>query len=250
MTVNDTYTSKNINLLKNAAKETFIEIDHTNYVTTITALTNDKNIREIYNGLQTVPKHVGKHGFEVKVSNIAGEISTPWFGEQFNEDHYSVDHSFHYILEFPDKEMAKSLGPAAYLVIELTVDTRKEKGWREWVEYREKPRYKFQSIYTQMSWDNAESYCVDLGGHLASVLSEGENAELYQVWIPDLAGPWIRGNNRQLGNWSWSNGRTWDYDNWYPGDRINGPQLNGGDNRCASFSAGYDSKLFQSTVTV
>ena len=57
--------------------------------------------------------------------------------------------------------MAETLGPLASLVIELTVDTREEEGWREWVEYRDKPRYQQITNELPRSWDQAESYCED-----------------------------------------------------------------------------------------
>ena len=107
------------------------------------------------------------------------------------------------------------------------------------MEYSERPRYQYHGQFFQRSWDDAESYCVGLGGHLASVLSDQDSAELYHVPTADFETLWIGGSNRQTGNWSWSNGNTWDYTNWYPGNGFYSAQPNGGDNQCLEFSAAY-----------
>ena len=126
--VNKTFTTKTSEQLKKIVNNTFMKKDHNQYVSIMTAITNGKNIREIYIGLQTVPFHVGKHGFKMKFSSIDGEIVSPWFGEKVNKRHYQVNCSYDYILEFPDANMANILGPTASLVIELTVNTREEDG--------------------------------------------------------------------------------------------------------------------------
>ena len=167
--LNNTLTEDTKDTLKRAVDQIFIKNDHNKYAVKMKVLTNDHNIRKIYEGFQAVPKHVGNIGHEVRFSSSAGEITTPHFGKDFDGEHYSEDHNYHYILEFP-ANTGELLGPTGSLVVKLDVDTREEEDWSESVKYRVGPKYKYYDV--PMAWEDAEAHCVELGGHLASVTSK------------------------------------------------------------------------------
>ena len=71
-------------------------------------------------------------------------------------------------------------------------------------------------VNTEMTWSQAEEYCGQHDGHLASVTSPEENAWLgselmayHSVW---LGGQWRPGSD-----WSWSDGSEWAWTNWAAG---------------------------------
>jgi len=75
------------------------------------------------------------------------------------------------------------------------------------------------------SFQEAEDYCVTLGGHLASSLSQSENSFLGQLFASSSGSYWWIGG--QCGNgvacnsgdsWSWTDGSTWSYNNFATDD--------------------------------
>lgn len=78
-----------------------------------------------------------------------------------------------------------------------------------------------------LSWDDAEEYCVNWGGHLASVQNEAEMKVIHKI----IKAKKIRGlvwigasDKKQEKTWTWSDGSKWQYSNW---DR-NEPNNSGG----------------------
>ena len=253
-TVNSSFSTEAKNFLGNIVPKLFIEKDHIKYGNTLKALTNEDNICDIYKGFQTVPSHLGQNGFVVKINKLSGHITTPGFGGEVSKDDYINSHHYHYILEFPPN-IGELLGPTGSLVMKLDVDTREEEGWREWVEYRKQPRYQYQEPENGRTWEEAEENCTDLGGHLASVSSDEYNAQVF-ISLPvewrnrESSYVWIGGRKKELeGNWSWSNGQTWEYNDWACKRQTGAPCIqepNGVRNQCLRmygklFADGYKS---------
>merc|ERR1712107_675327 len=86
--------------------------------------------------------------------------------------------------------------------------------------------------FMHLKWDNAEAFCVETGGHLASIHSEAEhnflvdeliesvddfieglNSELNK-FMTSYLGNWIGGQRHNETAWTWSDGTPWDYENW------------------------------------
>jgi len=72
-------------------------------------------------------------------------------------------------------------------------------------------------IRTEAEWKDAEAYCVSLGGHLVSSLSEAENnfigssvIELYPIWL-GASGSGSAG-------FTWADGSAWDFEFWRDGE--------------------------------
>ncbi|XP_030608956.1 ladderlectin-like isoform X2 [Archocentrus centrarchus] len=105
------------------------------------------------------------------------------------------------------------------------------------------PETKAESNETEpMTWDKAEKNCVSLGGHLASVHNFLEYCRLEKLILittHDEKETWIGGTDAQEeGHWIWSDGTTFQYNNWCPGEPNNGGglqhclQMNYSDGKC------------------
>ena len=74
-------------------------------------------------------------------------------------------------------------------------------------------------FHPNTNWEKAESQCVTKGGHLATITSEEEKGELFNV-IPhpeefgsEGLSVWLGGNRLERGgNWTWINGKEWKYE--------------------------------------
>jgi len=69
---------------------------------------------------------------------------------------------------------------------------------------------------SKASWFEAEAACEQLGGHLASSLSEVENSFMGTT-IVQFENVWI-GGSKTGDSWSWSDQSTWDFTNWKAGE--------------------------------
>jgi hypothetical protein len=73
-----------------------------------------------------------------------------------------------------------------------------------------------------MSWADAEAAAVKLGGHLASIHSDVENAWIFQTFTPVYGDVWIGANDRAgFGVFGWTDGKSFDYSNWSGGEPNN-----------------------------
>lgn len=79
-----------------------------------------------------------------------------------------------------------------------------------------------------ISWTDAESAAIGMGGHLASVTSAAENMFIYSLISGDASlwtyssgvnveakGPWL-GGILSGSSWLWSDGAPFSYQNWQP----------------------------------
>ena len=139
------------------------------------------------------------NGMRIKMWNLNGTITTPWFGEAFDEDYYKEDRDYHAVLELP--ENIQDLVGSSSLIVELEVDVRKDTQWFETVIM-----YTFHR--TDKNWEDADTHCQTDGGHLASITSEEENQMLRRVWGFSGKVVWV-GGRVNLGNWRWSDNSTW-----------------------------------------
>jgi hypothetical protein len=72
----------------------------------------------------------------------------------------------------------------------------------------------------ETSWYNADSISSSLGGHLVSINSQDEN-NLVQSFL-NSENAWIGLNDTLMeGNWVWSSGEQFDYNNWADGEPNN-----------------------------
>ena len=67
------------------------------------------------------------------------------------------------------------------------------------------------------TWDEAENFCLSVGGHLATITTQEE-----QEFIQGAPGPnWIGARRNPYGAWEWVTGESWGYQCWAPGENDN-----------------------------
>ena len=220
---NKTFTEDQKQKLEEAVQLAFFNDDNSKFAEKCLDVTNQENIDQLYDGFQTVPTILGKHGFEVRMTGSEGQISSPGYGGQTGAQTENELEYIHYILEFPDN-LVDLMGGTGSLVVDIEVETKSE---GQVLEYRLGPRYKFYNpgdsknsdfVWANTDWDEAEAQCVTMGGHLAAITSDEEKAELSNA-IPDVKGGnlkfWLGGKRMEKGgNWTWVNGKEWKYEDW------------------------------------
>ena len=74
-----------------------------------------------------------------------------------------------------------------------------------------------------MNWDDAEGFCKNEGGHLASVTSEATNEYIhYEKRKRGISRLWIGGTDKEKeGVWKWSDGSPWEFTKWNKGEPDN-----------------------------
>lgn len=76
--------------------------------------------------------------------------------------------------------------------------------------------HRYQLFDTSMSWNEAEAYCESLGGHLATITSEEEQAEIEELLtIGTRNSYWLGASDQNYdGNWQWITNEEFSYHNW------------------------------------
>ena len=195
--------------LKEEINKVYIEPSHQEYIRIMLAVANPENMKQTLEGFQSVPRpDVLNRGFEVRMWDNNGSWHTPWFGEEYETNYYKEDKFYNLIIDIP-KDLSAQIGLGS-LVIQMEVDTREKEGWQEKVSYWQGSKYK---LYRESkTWPDAEATCQEEGGHLASVLSEGDQEELRAAMgKEDLM--WT-GATKQEGVLRWSDGSPLGYHNW------------------------------------
>ena len=238
------FTSSEKELLNNELNTIFFGNDNKRYARTLSGISNKKNLREIYDGFQTIPKQFSDSAFALKLSGPKGEIHSPKPSDKVEQQR------IHYKLEFPE-HIGLLVGETGELVLNLEIDTRAEGAL---LEYRMGSKYDMPGnrkiiSYESGSWETANKYCESQGGHLASVGTKFDAHELnsylsgMQKWDVDTVGHtvWLGGRNHEVTeNWTWVDGTKWDYEHWSVHGFVDGwaytgstePEPNQGSNKC------------------
>ena len=186
------------------------------------ATSNLGNMDQVFQGYQSLPKAYKLNSFEIKMWNLNGTITSPYYGEAFVNDFYKEDKEVHMILELP-KYIGELIGYGS-LHIELEVNTREELEEVFFSPLNKEQSASAEKVYTfhktEMKWAEAEAECQKYGGHLASVTSKEVNEVLERLAKPQAGIPqqvWL-GGKKGFGNWTWSDGSHWgEFTKWSPG---------------------------------
>ena len=98
----------------------------------------------------------------------------------------------------------------------LTIQAEEGKVWKRSRQYK---KLKLHRQRGAMNFSAAEALCVSLGGHLASIQSEAENADFLREAANHLkkaaSRVWLGGTDiAEEGKWVWTDGRSWNFTNW------------------------------------
>ena len=202
---NGCLSDENRKTLNKAAFEIFIEPTHKAHVKEMLAFQNIGNMNQVLQGFHSLlTPYNDANGLKIKMWNLNGTITTPWFGGDFVGELYERDRDFLMVLDLPD-DIRDQVG-SGYLLIDLEVDTREAPGWFEEVSLM--PNFTLHT--TEKTWAEAESECQKEGGHLASVTSEEVNQVVKNVAGVDDNYVWL-GGRKEDRKWTWSDKSTWGY---------------------------------------
>ena len=152
--------------------DVFVVPDHQQFTDLMLAYANRDNLKLIIGGFQTVPLQYNIYDcyeiydckeIRIKMWNVNGTITSPWFEEAFDQKYYQKDRSVHVALEFPEN-FVELIGDGS-LLINLEVDIRQEEGWIEEVKYQIKENEYMED--SNLSWALAEAKCSLGGGRLS-----------------------------------------------------------------------------------
>ena len=81
-----------------------------------------------------------------------------------------------------------------------------------------------------MSWNEAEAFCQQKNGHLASITSEAINQYVLEgMNSRGFSSSWVGGNDiDEEGTWTWTDGSPFEFTFWYSGE----PNNHGGGEDC------------------
>ena len=136
------------------------------------------NIEQVFEGFMKFPKTDGK-GFLIEMSGLKGNISSPAFGEIFSPSVYreTMGKQLHYKLNMTG--FKEYMSETEMLRIEINTDSPDDVKVTTQSKYK---MYLHRSEFIcdedddhkecqEVSWAEAEAYCVAEGGHIASVTS-------------------------------------------------------------------------------
>ena len=203
---NGLLSDENRKTFRKAAHVIFMEQIHKEYVKRMSATSHMGNLDQVLQGFHSLPKHYNNaNGLKIKMRNLRGKITTPWFEKGYVEEFFLWDRDILMVLELPDS--IKDQVGGGSLIINLEVNTREEVGWMEEVST-------FTLHTTEKNWSEAESDCQNEGGHLASVTTEEVNQVVKHI-AGNNNGVWLGGRGRkEEGELTWSDKSIWGYTNW------------------------------------
>ena len=138
-------------------------------------------------------------------------LSTPGVGSVAPPDFYEERHEYTAVIELPHDITDIILEDGA-LVVNVDVTNPDILSESEVELFTTEPKLEVNRL--KMNWTSAEAFCVDKGGHLASVSSPNHwfriQAEVYESNF------WLGGTDEATeGNWTWTDGSKWSGEHWY-----------------------------------
>lgn len=197
-----------------SVEKIFMDDPHWEYARQKIALINEENIRDLYEGYQSLPKDIKfisqrkpKDMVELYSSALRGAFSSPKVTGESSPCWERSEQHTRYVLDFP-KNIKDLIGPDGSVVVQVSVDLHDSEG-HVTVNRGEKS---FLTLNTVVSWEEAEDSCLERGGHLASILTPEEKKQLdgnpdYDVF------QFFLGGKKEHGEWRWSDGNIFRDDN-------------------------------------
>ena len=201
---NITLTESEREGLVNAATHFLIDKPCEEFMRLARSVLNEENILEIFESKPTYAypfayneKGHKKPSFEIWSSTLNGTYKTPRFGE--NQSCDKTVQSVHFVLQLPLVVMQEAYGA----VLDFQIEIQSNDNWV--IQYREGGKYFVDP--SSKSWQDAESICIEKGGHLASVKNLIDVDELDTGTIRFRT--WLGGTDKAIENvWVWPDGST------------------------------------------
>ena len=196
---NINFTAVEKNELQGIMKEVFLEIPAKEYAKKITEFLNTDNMRSIANKRGSMPS-IDKGGMiTMRSSELEGSFSSPGFLDSGDTAHFfESPQTLHYMLDLPHYSIRNMIGKGS-----LVISMKTEGNWsftspdNKWKRYKE-----------DLTWDEAEDFCVSHGGHLPSIHSSREQAQLKQFANGTFL--WLGARRKSKDDvWQWSDGTLW-----------------------------------------
>ena len=158
--------------LLDISKEVFVRIPSRKNIEDVTELLSVENMRSIINGEASLPELDEENMITMRTSEPQGMFRTPGFGDfLYSGNFFDRPRSLHYLLNLPEN-LAELVGDDGALVISV----HSEGDWS--IRLQEQ---KLQLYKQKLNMSDAEEFCVNLGGHLPSVWTRDEQAEISKV---------------------------------------------------------------------
>ena len=158
--------------LLDISKEVFVRIPSRKNIEDVTELLSVENMRSIINGEASLPELDEENMITMRTSEPQGMFRTPGFDDfLYSGNFFDRPRSLHYVLNLPEN-LAELVGDDGALVISV----HSEGNWS--IRLQEQ---KLQLYKQKLNMSDAEEFCVNLGGHLPSVWTRDEQAEISKV---------------------------------------------------------------------
>ena len=220
---NKSLSDKDRTDLKTETFEILTKPSHEEYIRIMVATANKDNLNDIFEGYQSIPEpYIGNSGFRTEAWRGNGSWHTPWYKEDLQSKYYTEDRIHHFVLNFTN--IAEEVGEGS-LVVKVDVDIRNKKGWEESVTYSEGFKYTRSQKKNanggndkviKKSWSDAQAYCKEEGGSLASIRTGREQKVVEtlaggkKAWIGLEGLAWVDGEPLGFTNFGEESGNTID----------------------------------------
>ena len=196
--------------LKKIVQKIFFEKPSEMFVRDMAHLMNIKSLSNLIDGTVSIPENnvnsdTGEYKISLKTSLSNGSFSTPGSKDkEYQGNFYKTPQLIHFHLDIPHPT------PSDEKLLIVNVDAA------EGVEWFYSAQDKRMKLYqNKLNFAEAESFCVNLGGHLASVGSETTDREVSEITDGLQEHVWLGGTDEAVEDvWVWLDGTPWNYTKW------------------------------------
>ena len=206
--------------LKKFVRETFMESPSGIFATEFAHMMTMSSWDDLFQGTVTISHQKTSSGGGrqnvIGTSLPEGNFSTPGYNDtDYKGDFYRTSQMIHFHLDLASMSISEDES------IVVKVETHNGVKWQHSKQDRKLKLYQEKKTFHE-----AESFCQKLGGHQASVGSEGRNEEVFKMTRGIKQSVWLGGTDEaEEYNWTWTDGTPWNYTRWMAGEPNNGKIL-------------------------
>ena len=187
---------------KKALHEIFISSPSKMFAADMAHILNIASLKDLKSGNIDVSGNDNSKMLTIQTDLSKGTFSTPGFGDaKYDGEFYQRDHLIRI-----QWNVSSMLNHSSSLVIRVTAS--EDERWQLSGQEKEVKLYR-----RSFNFHQAEQFCLGLGGHLASVVSQEENEDILRE--AERTSVWLGGTDQTSeGNWSWLDGKPWSFTDW------------------------------------